>query len=82
MKVKAPKCPACGRWMYINHNETEEDRVDVAPTVEIYWTCDCPRADAYPLEITITSVDTKDIVITGVHFDSVQPRKKHSESSE
>jgi hypothetical protein len=50
MKVKAPKCPACGRWMYIGSDESDEERVDVAPTVEIYWMCDCGRADNIPLK--------------------------------
>lgn len=82
MKVQAPKCPACGGWMYINYDESEEERVDVAPTIEIYWTCDCSRADTYPLQFTITAVDLENVIVTGYRIDAVQPRKKRNESSE
>jgi len=51
VKVKAPKCPACGSWMYISTGESEEERVDVPPTIFIYWTCDCSKADVHPFDV-------------------------------
>ena len=72
MKVKAPKCPSCGRWMYILTDESEEERVDVPPTVEIYWTCDCGRSDTIPF----------DVAFVGGRCVLILPHREHSASDE
>lgn len=72
MQIKVPKCPECGRWLYIDSYAPAEKRVDTAPTVFIYWTCECDRADQWPLEISF---------LLGQPV-AAQPHSKHNESDE